>query len=460
MSTPASVKIDMVSGGLLRKIIVFALPLVASGILQQSFNAVDVMVVGRFSSHQALAAVGSNGPLINILINLFLGISVGANVVISNYIGRRNENGIRRCVSTVGVIALGSGAILTVAGWTLSRPILEMMNTPHDVIDLATTYLRIFFLGMPMMMVYNFGAAVMRSMGDTRRPFYALVIAGIINTLINLLLVIVFDMSVAGVAIATVIANTVNAGFIVYWLLRESEPYTLRPSRLRLYGAETRKMLQIGIPAGLQGMVFSIANIFIQSAINRYGSNAIAGSSAALNYEIYCYYIMVAFNQAAVAFISQNYGAGLYGRCRRAMWICMGLSVISVGAANIIITLNATTFLGFFSTDPAVIHYGIIRLRCVLLLQFIASSYEICGSSLRALGYSMTPMLLTVVGTCVLRLVWIHTVCANSTDFALLLDIYPITWVITGAAVMGAYFIITRRLFRKPAPTQHADSMN
>ena len=449
MATPASAKIDMLSGSLFKKILLFALPLVASGILQQSFNAVDVMVVGRFSSHQALAAVGSNGALINILINLFLGVSVGANVVISNYIGCKNEQGIRRCVSTVGVIALGSGVLLTIMGLTLSRPILELMNTPDDVIDLATTYLRIYFLGMPMMMVYNFGSAIMRSMGDTRRPFYALVVGGIVNTLINLLLVIVFDMSVAGVAIATVIANTVNASFITYWLLRESEPFTLIPSKMKLYGAETRKMLQIGMPAGLQGMVFSIANIFIQSAINRYGSNAIAGSSAALNYEIYCYFIMVAFNQATMAFVSQNYGAGNYDRCRRAMWMCMAMSVVGVGAANVIITLNAPIFLGFFSSDPEVIHYGVIRLEYVLLLQFIASSYEISGSALRALGYSMTPMVMTVFGTCVLRLIWIHTVCADSNNFGLLLSIYPITWVITGTGVLTAYFIITRRLFAK-----------
>lgn len=449
MATPASAKIDMLSGSLFKKILLFALPLVASGILQQSFNAVDVMVVGRFSSHQALAAVGSNGALINILINLFLGVSVGANVVISNYIGCKNEQGIRRCVSTVGVIALGSGVLLTIMGLTLSRPILELMNTPDDVIDLATTYLRIYFLGMPMMMVYNFGSAIMRSMGDTRRPFYALVVGGIVNTLINLLLVIVFDMSVAGVAIATVIANTVNASFITYWLLRESEPFTLIPGKMKLYGAETRKMLQIGMPAGLQGMVFSIANIFIQSAINRYGSNAIAGSSAALNYEIYCYFIMVAFNQATMAFVSQNYGAGNYDRCRRAMWMCMAMSVVGVGAANVIITLNAPIFLGFFSSDPEVIHYGVIRLEYVLLLQFIASSYEISGSALRALSYSMTPMVMTVFGTCVLRLIWIHTVCADSNNFGLLLSIYPITWVITGTGVLTAYFIITRRLFAK-----------
>lgn len=453
MPTPASVKIDMLSGSLFKKILIFALPLLASGILQQSFNAIDVVVVGRFCSHQALAAVGSNGPIINILINLFLGISVGANVVIANYIGRNNDEGIRRSVATVGAIALASGIILMFLGVFLTRPILEMMNTPEDVIDLAATYLRIFFFGMPMMMIYNFGAAIMRSMGDTKRPFYALVVGGIVNTILNLILVLCFDMNVKGVAIATVVANTVNATFIVYWLLRESKPFTLHLKKMRFYATQTRKMLQIGIPAGLQGMVFSIANIFIQSAINRYGSNAIAGSAAAMNYEIYCYFIMTAFCQAAVAFISQNYGAGNFDRCRKAYRLCMIMSVVGVGAANGLIAWQAPFFIKLFSSDPDVIRFGVIRLQEVLLFQFIASSYEISGSALRGLGYSMTPTILTVFGTCVLRLIWIYTVCAGKLDFELLLSIYPITWIVTGIAVVIAYIRISHHLYARTAPS-------
>lgn len=442
----------MLSGSLFKKILLFALPLLASGVLQQSFNAIDVVVVGRYCSHQALAAVGSNGPIINILINLFIGISVGANVVIANYIGHKDNEGIRRSVATVGAIALASGVILMALGSLLTRPILEAMNTPEDVIDLASTYLRIFFLGMPMMMVYNFGSAILRSMGDTRRPFYALVVGGIVNACLNFILVVFYGMGVEGVAIATVIANTVNAAFIIYWLTRENEPFRLRLSKIRLYSTQTRKMLQIGVPAGLQGMVFSVANIFIQSAINEFGSNAIAGSAAALNYEVYCYFIMTAFCQAAVAFVSQNYGAGQYARCRQAYRLCMAMSVVGVGIANIIIAWKAHFFISLFSSDPAVIEFGMTRLRCALLLQFIASSYEISGSALRGLGYSMTPMILTVFGTCVLRLVWIYTVCAHTKDFSLLLSIYPITWFVTGTAVVIAYIRISRKLFANPTP--------
>lgn len=439
------VKIDMLRGSLFKKILLFSLPLVASGILQQSFNAVDVMVVGRFSSHHALAAVGSNGAIINILINLFIGISVGANVVIANYIGRRNDEGIRRSVATAGAIAVVSGFFLLILGQIVARPILEMMGTPDDVIGLAAIYLKLYFLGMPFMMVYNFGSAVMRSMGDTRRPFYALVAGGIVNTGLNLLLVVRFHLDVEGVAIATVVANLVSASFIAWWLVREKDPFRVIVGKMRFHAAQTRKMLQIGVPAGLQGMVFSIANIFIQAAINGYGSAAIAGSAAALNYEVYCYFIMTAFCQAAVAFISQNYGAGLYDRCRRAFKLCMIMSVVGVGLANFLIVWQSDFFLGLFSTDAEVLSYGVTRLHCVLALQFVASSYEVSGSALRGLGHSMTPTVLTVFGTCVLRLVWIYTVCAGSHDFPLLLSIYPITWVVTGTAVYIAY----RRLSAK-----------
>ena len=444
-----AIKIDMLSGSLFRKIIIFALPLLASGVLQQSFNAVDIAVVGRFSSHQALAAVGSNGPVINILINLFIGISIGANVVISNYIGRKNNVGIRKAISTISAVALVSGFFLLLLGFFLARPILELINTPDDVIDLATKYLQIYFLGMPFFMIYNFGAAIMRSMGDTKRPFYSLVIAGIINTLLNLLFVAKLGMDVDGVAIATVIANMINAAFIVYWLRREAEPFTLNLRSFYINTGEMRKMLQIGIPAGLQGMVFSVANTFILSAINHYGSDAIAGSAAALNYEVYCYFIMTAFCQSTVAFVSQNYGAGQYERCRRVFRICMLMSVVCCGTANILITCNANFFIGLFSTNPEVITYGITRLQCVLLLQFLASSYEISGSALRGLGYSMTPTVLTIFGTCVLRLIWIYTVCSDNNDFEQLLYIYPITWVITGLAVYIAYRRISAKVFKK-----------
>lgn len=447
-TTRSVVRIDMIHGGMIRKILMFSLPLIASGILQQSFNAIDVAVVGRFSSSRALAAVGSNGVIISILINLFIGISIGANVVIANYIGRNNHNGIRKSVATVGAVALISGIFLMVIGLCITRPILEWMDTPPDVIDLAAIYLRIIFLGMPFMMIYNFGAAIMRSMGDTKRPFYALIVGGTVNTLLNLVLVIRFGMSVEGVAIATVVANMINAAFIIYWLRREPAPYRLELRRISISRNELGKMLRIGVPAGVQGMVFSLANLFIQSAINSYGSDAIAGSAAALNYEVYCYFIISAFVQAAVAFISQNYGAGNYDRCRRAFRCCMIFSLVSCALANILIVWQHSFFLGLFSTDPQVMHYGMIRLHCVLMFQFIASSYEISGGALRGLGYSMTPTILTVFGTCVLRLIWVYTINAHCHKFDILMWIYPISWAITGLMVGTAYYVVSRKVFR------------
>ncbi len=442
----------MLHGPLWGKIFMFTVPLIASGILQQSFNAVDVAMIGRYSTSQAIAAVGSNGPIISILVNLFLGIAVGANVVIANYLGQRDYNAVRRSISTVAVIAILSGLLLLGLGVCLARPILEAMSAPPDVIDLATTYLRIYFCGMPFAMIYNFGSAIMRSVGDTKLPFYSLLVATVCNFVLDWVFVAVCDFGVDGVAWATVISNAVNAAIIVYFLTREPEPVTLHLGRWTLHGSDFRKMLQIGIPAGLQGMVFSISNIFIQSAINKFGSDAIAGSAAALTYEVYCYYIIAGFCAATIAFTGQNYGAGNLDRCRKVVRICMTYSVVLCGLANVLITWQGTACLGVFTTDPEVVIYGLMRFHTVLIVQCLASSYEVSGSYMRALGYSMTPMILTIFGTCVLRLLWIYTYAAKHPTFETLMGIYPITWVITGIMVITAALIVQRKAFRKLQP--------
>lgn len=443
-----SVRMDMLHGSLLNKILLFALPLAASSILQQLFNSVDIAVVGKFASSQALAAVGSNSSVISLMINLFVGISVGASVVIANYIGQRNERGIKNAIHTVSVITLASGGLLLVVGLLIARPILEMMDTPDDVIELAVLYLRIYFLGMPFFMIYNFGAAILRSMGDTKRPLYCLVVAGVINTALNLFLVIVLRMSVAGVAIGTVIANMVSAGMIVYILRHEKGPFRLEYKEIGVSRIELRKMLQIGIPAGIQGMVFSIANVFIQAAINLYGSDAIAGSAAALNYEYYCYFVVSAFSQAAVTFISQNYGARQIERCKKIFRQTMLLSVIACGCLNLFFVWQRRFAISIFTSSPDVYQFAAIRMEIVLLTQALACSYEIAGAALRGLGYSMLPAILTVFGTCVLRLFWVYVICPMIPGFDNLMLIYPISWIITGAAVLIAYYIIQRKLFR------------
>lgn len=442
-------RMDMLHGPLAWKILVFAVPLIASGVLQQSFNAVDVAVIGRYSTSSAIAAVGSNGPVISIMVNLFLGIAVGANVVIATYIGQRNLEAARRSVSTVMCVALLSGLLLLGLGVGLARPILEAMDAPDDVIDLASRYLRIYFCGMPFMMVYNFGSAIMRSVGDTKRPFYSLLAATVCNLVLDWLFVGVFGMGVDGVAWATVIANALNAAIMVWMLTREPDPVTLTLGRWSISRPDFVKMLKIGIPAGLQGMVFSISNIFIQAAINKFGADAIAGSATALTYEAYCYYIVAAFSQATIAFTGQNYGAAQAERCKRVMRICMMYSVLICGVANGLIMLNARACLSVFTTDPEVIRYAVMRFHSALVFQWLASSYEIPGSYMRGLGYSVTPMALTIVGTCLLRLAWVAVFPSIDNTFPMLLTIYPISWVITGIAVITAALIVQRRAFAK-----------
>lgn len=442
----------MLSGGLAGKIILFALPLIASGILQQSFNAADVIVIGRYSTSQALAAVGSNGPIINIIITLFVGLSVGANVVIAHYIGRRDERGVRNTVATAVVLSIVSGLLLLLLGQFLSRPMLELLDTPPDVIDLASEYLRIFFYGMPFLMIYNFGASILRSVGDTKRPFYSLIVAGIVNVGLNIFFCAKCGMDVDGVATATVIANGVNAGIMVWFLLTEKSAIRVDIHNLKIAGKEFRKILQIGLPAGIQGMVFSFSNLFILSAINSFGSMASAGSAAALNFELYCYFIVTAFVQATVAFTSQNYAAGNTARCDRIFKLNMIFAVVGCAALNALIFWQKELFISFFSSDPEVFPYAAIRIEYVLMFQFIACSYEISGAAMRGLGYSMTPTVITIFGTCLFRLGWVYLLPSIGGGFRELMLVYPATWIITGIAVVGAYIVVRRRAYSHLAP--------
>lgn len=438
-------EIDMLHGPLLVKILLFSLPLAASSILQQLFNSVDVAVVGHFASSQALAAVGNNGAVISLLINLFLGVSMGANVIISNHIGQRDDKSIKDAVATTAMVAIISGLVLMVIGIIVARPILTVMGTPPDVLDMAVSYLRIFFVGIPFFIVFDFGSAILRSLGDTRRPLYILIAAGIINTLLNLVFVIVFKMGVAGVAIATDIANAASAILIIRILMREREPFRLQASNIKIKQTELKRMLMIGIPAGLQGCVFSFSNVLLQTAINSHGADAVAGSAAALNFEYYCYFIISAFNGAAISFIGQNYGAGQKQRVKRIYWICMALSVACCALLNEIFVWQHDFFLGLFTVDEKVKEYGAIRMRTVLSWQFIACSYEISASALRGMGISLMPTILTVFGTCMLRIIWTFAVCPVWNSFDVIMYVYPISWIITGAMVVAAFAIEAKK---------------
>ena len=442
-------EIDMLHGPLFMKILLFALPLAASSVLQQLFNSVDVAVVGRFASSEALAAVGSNAPVINLLVNLFVGISMGANAIISNHIGQNDMEKIRSAVSTSAVVALFSGIFLMILGTSVAGPVHRMMGTPVEVTRMAASYLRIYFLGMPFIMIFNFGSAILRSLGDTRRPLYILIAAGIINTVLNLVFVIVFHMGVEGVAIATGISNLFSAVMVVRILLREEDPYRLHPDKMRVQRDELSHMLEIGIPAGLQGVVFSISNVIIQASINGYGFNAVAGSAAALNFEQYCYFVIAAFNGAAISFVGQNYGAGNMDRVKRVFLICMGLGVLSCVTLNWIFAGWSDFFLSLFTDSDAVKEFGTIRMHTALVLQGIACLYEIPGSALRGMGRSMMPTLLTVFGTCVLRIIWVYTVCPVWEGFHALMFVYPVSWTITGVMVMTAWLITFHKESRR-----------
>lgn len=435
----------MLNGPLAGPIILFALPLALSSMLQQLFNAADTAVVGRFASSQAMAAVGSNSSVINLVVALFVGLSVGTNVVIASLIGRGRKDEIPTAVHTAVVVALISGVLLLFVGIGIARPILTLMNTPEDVLDLAVLYLRIYFLGMPFIMLYNFGAAILRSKGDSTRPVYALICGGVLNVLLNLLLVIVFHLHVIGVASATVTSNLVSSFLVMWFLLHEEDEFRLNPKNLQIHRGYLMQMIRIGLPAGLQGVVFSLSNTVIQSGVNSFGASASAGSAAALNFEIIAYYIVNSFNQATVTFTSQNYAAGKYDRVKKVFRLAILFTVIGAGTLDFLFIAGRHFTLSLFTTDPEVFKYAVIRFTHILAFQWMVSSYEISGSAMRGMGYSMTPTVITIFGTCVFRIFWVLTLFPRHRDFGFLLYVYPASWLITGFMVLLAYFLVCRK---------------
>ncbi len=447
-SKKRSRQMDMLHGSLLDKILLFALPLAASSVLQQLFNSADAAVAGRFAGSQALAAVGGNAPVVSLIINLFVGMSVGANVIIANYIGQKNTKKVHEAVHTVYVMALVLGFVMMTMGQLIAKPILVLINTPSDVINLATLYLRIYFCGMPCVMVYNFGAAILRSIGDTKRPLYCLLISGVINVVLNIFFVVLCHLSVAGVAIATIIADTVSAVLVTVFLIRSNDIIKLNLKELTLKKEYIKKVVQIGAPAGLQGAVFSVSNVCIQAGINSFGTAAIAGSAAALNFEYFTYFTTNAFGQAAVTFVSQNYGARQFERCKKALRLSLLSGMIVTAVMSVVFVVGRTPFVSIYTNDPAAIRYGIIRMAIVELFEFMVCFYEIPGGALRGIGHSLLPAMLTVFGSCGLRIVWIYTVFRKFHTFPVLMSVYLVTWIVTSILVLGAYIIVTKKVYR------------
>lgn len=442
----------MLHGPLLGKIVMFALPYAATGILQQLFNSVNVFVVGRFDSSHAMAAVGATTFLINLIINLFLGVSVGANAVIANNIGRRDPQAVHRAVSTTVALSLIGGAILLVVGLLVATPLLRLLGTPADVINDSALYLNICFLGAPFFMVYNFGAAIFRSKGDTRTPLYILAVAGVINVVVSMVTVIVFHMSVAGVACAYFVSNMFSAVVITTLLWREKGEFRVRLRQIRIYRKELGDILAIGLPAGLQATVFSFSNVFVQSSINKFGYAAIAGASLSITFDTYCYYVLTAFCATAITFTGQNYGAGQVDRCRRIFRLCFLLGGASIFTANMVFVLFGPPIASVFTTDPQVVHYCTSRIYVALAFQWIATSYEIPAACMRGLGKSLAPALLTIFGTCFIRLGWIFLVLPHWYGYEHLMLCYPISWVITGVLVSSVYVAASRKAYRLLAP--------
>lgn len=446
----SKLKLDMLNPhGLWRTIILFALPIIGSGVVQQSFNSVDIAVVGRFIGSDALAAVGANGAVISLIITLFMGIALGANVVISRALGAKNPVVVRNSVSTQALFSVAAGIFLAVLGVVIADPVLTLLDTPETVLPRATLYLKIYALGFPGMMVYNFSSAVLRSIGDTFRPMVWLVIGGVVNVALNLTLVIGLGSGVEGVAIATAVANYVSAAGVLAILVRRKDDLHVSICDMKIHWPEFKAMVRIGLPAGLQGTLFALSNVVIQSAINGFGPQVMAGNAAALVYEVYGYFIISAFVQAAVAFVSINYGAGQMDMCSRVIWRCMILGAVGASLFNGVAVWQGQWTIGILTDNPEALHYGLVRLGVVLVWQFIAVSYEVAGGGLRGLGYSVTPMVITLLGTCVVRIIYVKFIPADE-SISDLLKIYPLTWLLTGIGMLAAYFIISRKVYRSP----------
>ncbi len=447
-----SYEMDMCSGPLFKKILLFSLPLMCSGILQLLFNAADIIVVGNFTGSTALAAVGSTSSLINLLVNLFIGLSVGANVVIARSYGAQDAAAVHRGVHTAILASAVCGFALIFAGILLSRPLLELTGTPDDVIDQAALYMRIYFIGMPAVLVYNFGAAILRAIGDTKRPLYFLLAAGIVNVIFNLIFVIVFHMGVAGVAIATVISQFISAGLILFCLADAHAVYRLEFRKLRIHKDQLKAMLRVGLPAGLQGVIFNISNVLIQSSINSFGSIVMAGNTAASNIEGFVYTSMNAVYQTALSFTSQNMGARNYKRINRVLLECLGLvSVIGI-VMGVGAYLLGTPLLHIYTSDAEVVKYGLYRMSMVCVPYFLCGVMDVLAGSIRGLGYSFLPMVVSLTGACLLRIVWIMTVFQiDHTQLTLYLS-YPLSWFITAAAHLVCYLIVHKRAFRAAGP--------
>ena len=444
-------EMDMCSGPILRKMLMFALLLMLSSILQLLFNAADIVVVGKFAGDNSLAAVGSNTALINLLTNLFIGLSIGANVVAARHYGAKAWDDLRRTVHTAMLLSMLSGALLLVLGVIGAEQMLIWMQTPEEVLPLATVYLRIYFLGMISTMVYNFGSALLRAVGDTKRPLYFLLCAGIINVILNLLFVIGFQMDVMGVAIATVISETVSALLVLRCLVKEKGGIHLELRAMRIDRKKMLQILRIGLPAGFQGVVFALSNVVIQSSVNIFGNIVVAGNSAAANLEGFVYMAMNAFYQTTLSFVSQNYGAGEQKRINRIVLLGEACVIVTGTLLGNMVVFFGNDLLQIYSNNPEVIAAGMVRLHYISMIYALCGIMDVMVGALRGIGYSIMPMIVSIVGVCVLRLIWLATVF-QIPEFHKIETVYlsyPVTWILTSLVYIVFFVWIRIRSARK-----------
>lgn len=437
-------KLDMLNGSIWNKLPVFALPIAATGILEQLFNASDIAIVGNFAQTDktaAVAAVGANSPIIGLILNLFIGIALGANVVIANAIGRDDRQTVQKAVHTSMVVSVIGGVLVAIIGELIAEPLLTVLNVPDDVLELALLYLRIYFLGMPVILLYNFEAAIFRSIGETKMPLIALTLSGILNVLLNLFFVIVLKMSVNGVATATVLANVVSAGILYIKLVKSDKYIKVEFKKLRIDGKVFAKIMQIGLPAGIQSAVFAVANIVIQGAINSLGTVVIAASSAAFNIEIIAYNVMNSFSQACTTFVGQNFGANKIDRCKKTLFLCLIEDAIASGTAILIVLITGKFLLSIFNNKPEVIEIGYTRLVIIFIAYIFSMLYEVMSGYLRGFGFSLVPAILTTVGVCVLRIIWINTVFPANRTFVTIMTAYPVSLSTTALLIFIALII-------------------
>lgn len=439
---------NMTEGALLPKIISFTLPLIASSVLQLLFNAADMIVAGRYVGANALAAIGSTSSLINLLVNLFMGLSVGGNVLVARFFGSGREKDVSETVHTAILLSLTSGIFLAAFGYIAAPQILILMGTPEEVLGLASLYIRIYFLGMPVMMLYNFGSAILRAIGDTKRPLMFLTVAGVVNVICNVTFIVFLGRGVDGVALATVLSQALSAFLVLSCLLKTNECYKIEISKLRFTKDKLLQILRLGIPAGIQGCLFSISNVLIQSSVNSFGADTMAGNSACSNIEGFVYVIMNAFHHTALSFTSQNYGAKNFERIKKVCFNCMILVIACGMGAGLLAYGFGPSLLSLYanSTDrDVVVHYGMIRMQIIMLTYFTCGTMDCMVGCIRGLGYSVMPTIVSLLGACGFRILWIFTVFASLRSLECLYMSYPISWVITTTAHIICFSIIFRK---------------